>query len=354
MTVLVTGVGFIGGYVVRDLVAAGEKVVIYGYLGGNGDPDGELPELDYIDHLLGGGVRDKVDVVLGDVGDLDALTAAAERHSATSIVHFATMLAASAQASPWLSTRINVMGTGNAFEAAARLHMDKVVWMSSSSVFGARSIPPSGVVNDDSVPDPEWAYGASKLMGEKLAIAYADKFGVNITGIRPTRVYGFGEHVKLSRGGASSWLNNLLYLPAIGAEPGVVPFGRRSLNFLYVEDVSDGVLKALRYRDPEGASSYLFSGDHRPISEAVDFVRRLLPDAGLDLSMEDLPLARGAGLAFAMDADSSRASERFDFDARHTMEAGVYRTLNANRVFAGLPPIPEPPEARVPAASAVS
>ncbi len=353
MSVLVTGVGFIGGYVVRDLVAAGEKVVIYGYLGGNGEPKADLPELDYIDHLLGGGVRDRVEVVVGDVGDLDAVTAAAERHSASSIVHFATMLAASAQSAPWQATRVNVMGTANAFEAAARLQMEKLVWMSSNSVFGARSAPPGERVGDDSIPDPEWAYGASKLMGEKLAVAYADKYGLNITGIRPTRVYGFGEHVKVSRGGASSWLNNLLYLPAVGGEPAVVPFGRRSLNFLYVEDVAAGVVRALHYRDPDGASSYLFSGDHRPVSEAFDFVHRLLPEAPITLSMDDLPLPRGAGFAFTMDPDSSRATKRFGFTARHTMEAGVYKTLNGYRLHAGLPPIPHPPEAQVVAAPAV-
>jgi nucleoside-diphosphate-sugar epimerase len=349
MTVLVTGVGFIGGYVVRDLVAAGEKVVVYGYLGGNGDPNGELPEVEYIDHLIGGGVRDNVEIVVGDAGDLDALTAAAERHSADRIVHFATMLASAAQSNPWLSTRINVMGTANAFEVAARLQMDKVVWMSSSSVFGERSIPASGRVSDDSQPDPDWAYGASKLMGEKLAIAFADNHGINITGVRPTRVYGFGEYVKLARGGASGWLNNLLYHPAVTSddETRVVPFGRRPLNFLYVEDVSDGVLKALDFKEPEGASSYLFSGDHRLIAEAFDFVHELLPEAKIALDMEDGALKKGAALAFAMDADSSRATRDFGFAASHSMEAGVYKTLNANRIYAGLPPIPQPAKAMV-------
>src|SRR4051794_5651324 len=140
MTVLVTGVGFIGGYVVRDLLAAGEEVVVYGYLGGTGEANGDLPELDYLDFLVGGGVRDKVKVVVGDAGDLDDLTAAAEEHSARSIVHCATMLAASAQPHPWLSTRVNVMGTANAFEVASRLQMEKVVWMSSNSIFGQRSV----------------------------------------------------------------------------------------------------------------------------------------------------------------------------------------------------------------------
>jgi nucleoside-diphosphate-sugar epimerase len=347
MTVLVTGVGFIGGYVVRDLLATGEEVTVFGYLGGSGDPAGELPEIDYIDHLIGGGARDRITFVVGDAGDLDALSKAAEDSSARSIVHCATMLAASAQANPWMSTRVNVLGTANAFETAVRHEMDKVVWMSSNSVFGSRSIPESGVVDDNCVPDPEWAYGASKLMGEKLAGAYADNFGIDITGIRPTRVYGFGEYVKLTRGGASSWLNNLLYAPAVGAEPGVVPFGARKLNFLYVEDVAAGIVKALKYKEPEGASSYLFSGDHRQISEAFDFVVKVIPDSGVTLSMEDPALAKGAGLAFSIDSDSTRAQKAFGFQARHHMEAGVFKTLNNNRVFAGLPPLDEPDEARV-------
>ncbi len=347
MTILVTGVGFIGGYVVRDLLAAGEDVVVHGYLGGSGDPNGELPEVDYIDYLSGGTARERVTVEVGDASDLDAMLSVAERHSVRAIVHCATMLASSAQSEPWLATRVNVLGTANAFEVAARLELEKVVWMSSNSVFGPRSVPLEGPVDDDCVPDPEWAYGASKLMGEKLAVAYADRYGLNITAVRPTRVYGFGEYVKMSRGGASSWLNNLIYLPAVGGPPAIVPFGRRSLNFLYVEDVADGVVKALSYREPDGAGSYLVSGDHRPIAEAFEFVKRMFPEAPITLSMEDLALPKGAGMAFSLDSDSGRASERFGFMARHSMEAGIYKTLNGNRVFAGFDPIPEPPEAVV-------
>jgi UDP-glucose 4-epimerase len=347
MTVLVTGVGFIGGYVVRDLLAAGEQVVLFGYLGGNGDPNGDLPEIDYIDHLVGGGLRDKVEIVVGDAGDLDAITKAAERHAARSVVHFATLLSAGAQANPWLATHINVMGTANAFEVAARLQMEKVVWASTGDVMGTRSIPESGVVTDDCVPDPAWTYGAAKVMGEKLAIAYADKFGINITGIRPTRVYGFGEYIKLGRGGGSSWLSNLLYRPAVGEGPCVIPFGKRSVDFLYVEDLADAFLKALRFRDPNGASSYLVSGDYRPLQEAFAFVRRLLPDAQITLQMEDLELPPGAGLGFSRRVDSGRATADFGYRRRHNMEAGVYRTINENRVFAGKTALPEPPEARI-------
>lgn len=342
MAVIVTGVGFVGGYVVRDLIAAGEKVVLFGYLGGTGDAEADLPELAYIERLVGGDLRDRAEVVVGDVGELDAVVAAAEKHDAHAIAHFATMLGGSARERPWLSTNVNVMGTANAFETAARLRIRKVVWTSSSAIFGRRSVGTAGIVHDSSVPDPEGIYGAAKLMGEKLARSYADKHGLDITGIRPTRVYGFGEHVKLTRGGGSSWLNDLLYRPAIGEGPTVVPFGRRHLDFLFVEDVADGIIKALAHKEPSGADSYLLTGDRRPIAEAFDYVQRLLPDAAIALNNDDLDPAGGATLGFEINADSSRATNAFGFRARHSMEAGILRTINDNRSFIGLGPVAEP------------
>jgi UDP-glucose 4-epimerase len=347
MTVFVTGVGFIGGHVVRNLVAAGQKVVLFGYLGGTGDPSGPVPELEYIHELIDGDARDLVEVEIGDVGDLDAMTRAADRHGARSIMHFATMLSAGAEASPWLATRVNVMGTANVFETAARLAMEKVVWCSSNSVFGPRSGDEHGRLTDDSVYDPEWTYGGAKVMGEKLAVAYANKYGLNITGIRPGRTYGFGEHVKLTRGGGSSWLNNLLYNPVVTNEPCVVPFGSRKLDFLYVEDLAAGMVKALRYQDPNGTGNYLIGGDYRPVAEAVEFVRTLLPEASITLDDADLELVPGSTLGFSRQSDWSRAHADFGYEAKHHMEAGVFRTINQYRKLVNLPPIEEPEVARL-------
>lgn len=342
MTVMVTGVGHVGAYAVRDLINAGERVVLFGYLGGQGDPNAPLPEAEYLDMLLGGSLRERVDIVIGDVSDLDAMTRAAEKYGVTSILHFATVLSASAQQIPLIATQVNVVGTVNVFETAARLSMQKVVWASTCDVFGPRSVSESGVISDDSVYDPGFVYGASKVLSEKLAYAYADKYSLDITGLRLARVYGFGEHVKLARGGGSSWVANLLYRPVVEPDSTwVVPFGTRSMDFLYVEDVADAFMKALHHR-PGGSDNYLIGGDYRPVSEAVDFVQGLLPDAHIELSLDDLKLVPGAGFGFSRNYDSSRAARDFGYDRKFSMEAGVYRTVNANREFAGLPSIPEP------------
>jgi len=342
MTVMVTGFGHIGGYVVRDLLASGQDVVVYGYFGGTGKDSGEdLPDLDYLDYLLGGDARDKVSVEIGDVSDLDTLTLMMERHDVTKVVHLASLVSASSQANPSLAVRVNVEGTANVFEAASRLRLDKVVWASSIEVFGARSVNAAGVITDDSPPDPPFIYGAGKVMCERIALSYAEAKNIDITGLRLSRVYGFGEHVKFGRGGGSSWMASLLYDPAVGGGPSVVPFGARNMDFHYVEDVSNSFLKALDFRDGSGAS-YLTHGDSRPMREAFDFVRTLLPDAEMTLEMGDIVLPAGSSSSWSRKYDAGLAERKIGIANRFDMEAGLYRTINDNRLHAGLPPLPKP------------
>ena len=113
------------------------------------------------------------------------------------------------------------------------------------------------------------------------------------------------------------------------------------------------MVSALDFKEPEGSGTYLIDGDHRPIREAVEFVRRLLPEAQIDLNDDDLPLAPGATLNFEMKTDSSGATAAFGYRARHSMEAGVFKTINGNRIHAGLPALEEPPEAAVNPSSSV-
>lgn len=343
MTVMVTGIGHVGGYIVRDLLDAGEKVVLYGFFGGVGNPsDAFPPDLEFVDHLVGGDLRDKVDIVVGDICDLDSIVRTAERRGVSKVVHLASLLSAGVEANPPLAMQVNVVGTVNVFEAAARLQMARVVWASSVDVFGDRSATTSGIVTDDSPYDPPFIYGAGKVMGEHLAERYAQNHGLSIAGLRLTRAYGFGEHIKAGRGGGSSWLSGLLYEPAVGSGvPVVVPFGRRPMDFLYLEDAADAFMRALS-TTLSGSHNYITRGDFRQVSEAYDFVRTLFPDAPVSLVMEDAPLPAGSSLAWERRYDGSRAAADLGYVSQHTLETGLLRTINYNRASVGLPPVAMP------------
>ena len=343
MTVMVTGIGHVGGYVVRDLLDAGEQVVLFGFFGGSGDPlDTFPPDLQFVDHLVGGALRDKVKIVVGDIVDLDAITEAADRHGVTKIIHLASMLSAGVEANPPLAMHVNVVGTANVFEAAARLRLEKVVWASSVDVFGDGSVNSAGVVTDDAPYDPPFIYGAGKVMGEQLAFRYAANHDLSITGLRLTRAYGFGEHIKARRGGGSSWMSGLLYEPAVGSgAPVVVPFGRRPMDFLYLEDAASAFMRALA-SPVSGSNNFIIRGDFRQVSEAYDFVRSLFPDAPLTLVMDDAPLPPGSSLAWERRYDGSRAAAELAYTSQFNLETGLLRTINYNRANVGLPAVTMP------------
>ena len=73
MAVMVTGIGFVGAYIVRRLIAAGEDVVVYGLFGGRAGQSEPYPDIENARYMLGDEAWSKVTVVVGDITDTDLL-----------------------------------------------------------------------------------------------------------------------------------------------------------------------------------------------------------------------------------------------------------------------------------------
>lgn len=165
MTALVTGgSGYFGSLLARQLIARGDDVRVFD-LNPSDDPD--------------------VEFVRGDIRDLAAVTAATK--GVDVVYHNVAQVPLARDRE--LFDSVNRTGTLTMLEAARREGVGKVVYTSSSAVYG---VPRSNPVTELTPPSPGESYGAAKLAGEQLCREYAAN-GLDVSIIRPRTILGFGR-----------------------------------------------------------------------------------------------------------------------------------------------------------------
>jgi UDP-glucose 4-epimerase len=269
MAYLVTGsTGFIGPYIIRDLIEEGQKVVAYDIV-----HDSKAWQ-----RLLASESTD-VQFVLGDVTDLGQLIRVAKEYKVDKIIHMAYILPFRCDANPWLAVKVNCEGTNNIFETARFLGLTKVVWASSCAVFGTSGKYSQDKVSNDAPQYPSGLYGACKCFNERQAEHYFKQFGVDSIGLRYPFLYGLGRGSGISMGERVTL--ELVEKPALG-KSGRVPCGDDSPNWLYIEDAARAAILASNTSTTK-TRIYNIGGEICSIKELADYVRSLIPDANITL-----------------------------------------------------------------------
>ena len=98
MATMVTGIGFVGAYVVRDLVASGRDVVVYGRFGAQDGQGEKHPNLANLRFVMGDEAYARVRVVVGDIVDAQTIDRTIVEHGIDEVVHLAAMVAAASGA----------------------------------------------------------------------------------------------------------------------------------------------------------------------------------------------------------------------------------------------------------------
>ncbi|GAI37855.1 unnamed protein product, partial [marine sediment metagenome] len=137
MAKLVTGgSGFIGSYLVRELVRRGEEVVVFDWSRGGRISD----------------IEDRIKVAQGDISDWSQVMNAVKENHVDCIYHLAAMLSLPSEANPWASFRVNVLGSMNILEAARLFDVNTVVFASSMATYGLGIEKP--VITDTTLQRP--------------------------------------------------------------------------------------------------------------------------------------------------------------------------------------------------------
>lgn len=298
--VVTGGAGSIGGRVALDLCDAGAKVVV-------------------VDNLSGGhsaNIPPEAEFVLGDVADAHLMHEVFARHRPSFVFHLAAHFAhANSVEHPLADLRSNGLGTLVALESAAKHHVRRFVYASSSCVLMATDTP---LTEDAAAGSCETPYSISKFTGEMYARFFAHFHRLPVTVLRYFNSYGPGDYP----GSYRSVIPNLLWLAMQGRPLEITGTGAETRDFTYVSDASRATLLA----GEKGSSPYevyhIGSGE----SVSITALGRLINEV----------TGNPAGLAYGRrrhwdrtphrHADISLAASQLGYRPRVPLEQGIRLT----------------------------
>jgi len=308
MTTLVTGaLGCIGAWVVRDLLAAGARPVVF-----------DLADDPWRMRMVAGpDAPDRVLALRGDIADRDAVTQAVQRHEITRIVHLAAWQIPLCRQDPARGALVNVVGTANVFEAARASagRVTRVVYASSAAVFGAPALYPPGPVKDDAPTKPATHYGVYKVANEETARIHWEEHGIASMGFRPLSVYGPARDFGLTAA------PTLAMKAAVLGRPYRIAWGGAS-DLIFAADVARALLAAAD-SSLDGARVYNLHGASTSIADLVGLIEACWSSAKGLLSHAAQPIPFPAAL------DDARYQRDLGPAPPTPLEEGVRRTLDA-------------------------
>lgn len=310
MRVLITGgYGFLGSWVVKDLIAGGHDIFLYDI----------KQDTERLEVILNKEVIAKTTFCEGNVTDQDRLVRTIREHGISHIIHLAGLQVPTCRANPVLGAQVNVMGTLAIFEAykECRNQVKRVVYASSAAVFGPPSDYPAGSLSDDVRLSPSTNYGFYKICNEGNAKVYFLDHGLTSIGLRPWTVYGVGRDV-----GMTSEPTKAMKCIALNKPYHITYGGFQDLQ--YVADVARVFAHSLDVPF-EGAKSFNLRGDVVDLKTLHQVFEKLEPEAAKLITFGDRQIQ------IAYDLSDDNLQKEIGPLPKTPLSEGIFRTIKKFR-----------------------
>jgi len=300
--VVTGGAGFIGSHIADALVHRGDEVVIVDNLFSG--------RMENIRHLAD---SSKVTFLNGSVTDQAFLLKACK--DADGIFHEAAITSVPRSVKdPLASNEANVTGTLNVLVAARKCGIKKIVYASSSSVYGDTPTLPK---KEDMVPNPKSPYAITKMTGERYLEVFHDLYGLDTVSLRYFNVFGPRQDPKSEYSAViPKFITKILHHES----PVIYGDGSQTRDFTYVKDVVQANIRAM-----ESGAQGVFNIAYGNRITLIKLARTIMGALG-----EDLPVkyeSPRAGDIHDSLADISAAQKAFGYAPAYTVTTGLEETI---------------------------
>ncbi len=301
--ILVTGgAGFIGSHLVDSLAQDHQVVVVDDFSVG------------VRENLAQHARNPDVHIVEADVRDAAAMQQLCQGIDV--VYHLATQGVRISIRNPQIVHEVNVTGTLNVCQAALDQGVGRLVYVSSSEVYGtAQSVP----MSERHPTEPHTIYGASKLAGEYYAKAFYRTHQLPVIVVRPFNTYGPRSHFEGVYGEA---IPRFVLRLLDGAPPVIFGDGTQTRDFTYVTDTVRGLILAGACDDLIGQVVNLGYGAEISIRALAEKLVALInPTVGLE---HDGPRP---GDVLRLYADISLARDKLGYQPEVSLDEGLQRYI---------------------------
>jgi UDP-glucose 4-epimerase len=301
MYLVTGGAGFIGSHLVQRIVAMGERVRV-------------------LDNFISGkrenlcGLEDKVEVIFGDLLDEGVVRKAMD--GVEVVFHQAALRSVPFSVeNPALVNRVNVEGTVNVLIAARDARVRRVVYASSSSVYGdGLELPKS----EHSLPRPVSPYAVSKLAGEYYCRVFSQLYRLETVSLRYFNVYGPRQDPTSQY---AAVIPRFIHWSLRGEPLEVHGDGLQSRDFTCIDNVVAANLLAAQCSDGIGEAFNVGQGSAHNLLDLANLLQDIL---GMKLRL--LHTSSRPGDVRHTLADISKAEHCLGYKPHISFEEGIVRT----------------------------
>jgi len=300
---LVTGGGgFIGSHLVERLLRDGHEVRVL-----DNFATGHRENLAAVDS--------DVELVEGDVQSYERVHTAVR--GCDLVFHIAALPSVPRSIQdPLTSTASNVTGTLNVLLAARDEDVRRVMFASSSSVYGPQREFPQ---REDAAARPISPYGVSKLAAEGYCRAFTQVYGIETVALRYFNVFGPRQDPHSQY---AAVIPKFITAALEGERPVIFGDGEQSRDFTYVDNTVDGTVLAARAEGVAGETFNVACGEGTTLNQLVRHIAELSGEP-----VEATYAERQPGDLQRSLADISRARERLGYEPAIGITSGLEKTF---------------------------